>query len=123
MDIRVPGDIANLVAGVRVQDPLDTTAEPAVPDIPMGDDAVVCRCERVTAGEIRTLLRQGVRDMNELKARTRAGFGSCGGKTCKTLIPMIIRSEGIDPGEITDFTERPLFAETALGVFCAGEEE
>ncbi len=36
---------------------------------------------------------------------------------------MIIRSEGIDPGEITDFTERPLFAETALGVFCAGEEE
>ncbi len=123
MDISVPGEIANLVAGVRVQDPLDTQAEPGVPDIPIRDDAVVCRCERVTAGEIRALLRQGVRDMNELKARTRAGFGSCGGKTCKTLIPMIIRSEGIDPGEITDFTERPLFAETALGVFCAGEEK
>jgi len=82
----------------------------------------VCRCERVTAGEIRALLRQGVRDMNELKARTRAGFGSCGGKTCKTLIPRIIRSEGISMEEITEFTERPLFAETRLGIFCGKEE-
>lgn len=122
LDLMVPSAIANLVAGVRVQNPEVTRPEAMVPELPIPDDAVVCRCERVTAGEIRALLRQGVRDMNELKARTRAGFGSCGGKTCKTLIPRIVRSEGIDPCEITDFTERPLFAETQLGIFC-GEEE
>ena len=61
--------------------------------------------------------------MNELKALTRAGFGSCGGKTCSTLIPRIIRSEGIDLSEITDFTDRPLFAETRLGIFCGKENK
>jgi bacterioferritin-associated ferredoxin len=122
LDLMVPSGISNLVAGVRVQNPEVTEPETTVPEIPIPDDAIVCRCERVTAGEIRTLLRKGVRDMNELKARTRAGFGSCGGKTCKTLIPRIIRSEGLDPGDITEFTERPLFAETQLGIFC-GEEE
>jgi len=121
LDLRVAADVANRVAGVRIQSPEVTVPEETVPEIPVPDDSVVCRCERVTAGEIRILLRSGVRDMNELKARTRAGFGSCGGKTCRALIAGIIRSEGINPGEITDFTERPLFAETQLGIFC-GEE-
>ena len=122
MDIETPGGIANRVAGVRIQTSEQTAPEETVPELPIPDDAIVCRCERVTAGEIREMLRMGVRDLNELKARTRAGFGSCGGKTCRTLIPRIIRSEGIPLEEITDFTERPLFAETRLGVFCGREE-
>lgn len=122
LDLLVPGETANLVAGIRILSEEDTAPEKTVPELPIPDDAMVCRCERVTAGEIRALLRQGVRDMNELKARTRAGFGSCGGKTCKTLIPMIIRSEGIPMEEITEFTERPLFAETRLGIFCGKEK-
>ncbi|MCD4706901.1 MAG: FAD-dependent oxidoreductase [Candidatus Sabulitectum sp.] len=123
LDIEVPENIANRVAGVRIQNPEVTDSEEFVPDIPIDDDSIVCRCERVTAGEIRKILREGVRDMNELKARTRAGFGACGGKTCKTLISRIVRAEGINPDEITDFTERPLFAETRLGYFCGREEE
>lgn len=122
LDLIVPGETANLVAGIRILSEEDTAPETTLPELPIPDDAIVCRCERVTAGEIRALLRQGVRDMNELKARTRAGFGSCGGKTCKTLIPGIIRSEGISAEEITEFTERPLFAETRLGIFCGKEE-
>lgn len=123
LDILVNQDLANRVAGVRIQAPEVTLAEKTIPELPIADDAIVCRCERVTAGEIRVLLREGVRDMNELKARSRAGFGSCGGKTCKTLVPRIVRSEGITFDEITDFTERPLFAETRLGVFCGREDE
>lgn len=123
LDIAVPENIANRVAGVRIQNPEVIGSEKPVPDVPIDDDSIVCRCERVTAGEIRELLREGVRDMNELKARTRAGFGACGGKTCRTLIPRIIRAEGISPDEITDFTERPLFAETRLGIFCGSKEE
>jgi sarcosine oxidase, subunit alpha len=122
LDVQVDSAIANRVAGAGIQIPEQCLPEKETPAIPIPDHAVVCRCERVTAGEIRALLRQGVRDMNELKARTRAGFGSCGGKTCKSLIPLIIRAEGIDPSEITDFTERPLFAETPLGFFAGREE-
>ena len=123
LDIRVPEKIAGIVAGVRIQEAEATTPEETIPELPIPDSAVVCRCERVTAGEIRKLLREGVRDMNELKARSRAGFGACGGKTCKTLIPGIIRGEGIAMDRITDFTERPLFAETRLGIFCGKEEK
>ncbi|MCK5132801.1 MAG: FAD-dependent oxidoreductase [Candidatus Sabulitectum sp.] len=123
LDIMVSENIANRVAGVRVQNPEVTIPAERIPELPIADDAIVCRCERVTAGEIRELIREGVRDMNELKARSRAGFGACGGKTCKTLIPRILRDEGISAEEITDFTERPLFAETRLGIFCGKEHK
>jgi len=123
LDILVPDSIARFVAGIRLQSPEVTFPEQTVPNVPIADEAIVCRCERVSAGEIRKLLAEGVRDLNELKVRTRAGFGACGGKTCKTIISRIVRSEGIASDEVTDFTERPLFAETALGVFCGKDEE
>lgn len=83
------------------------------------DDEVVCRCERVKAGELRKLIRQGVRDMNELKALTRAGMGACGGKTCPPLIKRLFREEGVPPSEVTDLTQRPLIMEVPLGAFAA----
>jgi Fe-S-cluster-containing hydrogenase component 2 len=36
-------------------------------DGPVADDEIVCRCERVTAGQLRALGPRGVRDMNQLK--------------------------------------------------------
>ncbi len=123
LDLAVPHNIANRVAGIIVQKSDVTKSEKINIEIPVSDDSIVCRCEHVTAGEIRDLLRQGVRDMNELKSRSRAGFGACGGKTCETLIPRIIRDEGISMDEITDFTDRPLFAETRLGIFCGKQSE
>lgn len=52
----------------------------AVQAIP--SDAVVCRCEDVTRGEIDAALRDGARDLNQLKAWTRCGMGPCQGRTC-----------------------------------------
>jgi sarcosine oxidase subunit alpha len=86
----------------------------------IADDTIVCRCERVTAGEIRALIRQGYRDINEIKAVSRAGMGSCGAKTCTSLIHRLFRDEGIAEGEIVDQRNRPLFIEVPLGIF-AGE--
>ena len=37
----------------------------------ISDDTIVCRCERITAGEIRSEIRAGVLDMNILKATIR----------------------------------------------------
>jgi bacterioferritin-associated ferredoxin len=79
---------------------------------------IVCRCERVTAGEIRQHIRGGVRDMNELKALTRAGMGACGGKTCPSLIKRLFREEGVPDAQITDLTKRPLVMEVPLGAFA-----
>ena len=123
LKLETPADIACRVAGVRIQEPEDIAPLSEPLEVPLPDDAIVCRCERVSAGDIRRHLRSGVRDMNHLKAITRAGFGACGGKTCSSLIERICREEGIPAGEVTAFTDRPLFAETELGWFKGADDE
>jgi len=91
------------------------------------DETIICRCERVSLGEIRRAIRSGMRDLNQLKAVTRAGMGACGSKTCSSLLMNIFRSEGVKPEEVTGFTRRPLFVEAPLGAFsnvkCRTEAE
>jgi NADPH-dependent 2,4-dienoyl-CoA reductase/sulfur reductase-like enzyme len=40
----------------------------------MTDDTIVCRCEGITAGEIRKAIRQGTANLNDIKKRTRSGW-------------------------------------------------
>jgi sarcosine oxidase subunit alpha len=117
--LQAPKEYAKRIAGIRIQEqwvtePMDTFVQR------LTDDTIVCRCERVSAGEIRALIRQGYRDMNEIKAVLRAGMGSCGGKTCTALIRRLFRDEGIPESQVADRTIRPLFIEVPLGIF-AGE--
>ena len=118
--LETTADIACRIAGIVIQNPVPPLEEPR--EVPLPDDAIVCRCERVSAGEIRKHIRAGVRDLNHLKAITRAGFGACGGKTCSTLIERICREEGLPREEITPLTDRPVFAETQLGWFSGSED-
>lgn len=115
--VTAPADIAPRIAGIRVQEPWQAEQVDAfAPSI--GDDEIVCRCERVTAGELRKLIRSGIRDMNHLKAVTRCGMGACGGKTCPNLIKRLFREEGVPLDQVTDLTRRPLFMEVPLGAFA-----
>ncbi len=115
--VRAPAEIAKRIAGIQVQEPWVTQAmEENVARI--DDDDVVCRCERVTAGEIRRHIREGVRDLNHLKALTRAGMGACGGKTCPSLVARIFREEGVPMPQVTLLTQRPVFMEVPLGAFA-----
>jgi len=119
--VKAPREYAQRISGIRVQEPWVSKAmEESVTRI--SDDTIICRCERVTAGEIRDLIRKGFRDMNEIKAVTRAGMGACGGKTCTLLIQRLFREEGVAMDEVTDNVTRPLFMEVPLGVF-AGKKE
>ncbi|MCK4452164.1 MAG: (2Fe-2S)-binding protein, partial [Anaerolineae bacterium] len=115
--VRAPREIARHIAGIRVQEP--SVAEPlARPVERVTDDEILCRCERVTAGEIRALIRAGARDMNHIKGVTRAGMGACGSKTCTNLIKRVFREEGISPEQMTENTRRPLFIAVPLGAFA-----
>ena len=87
------------------------------------DEAIICRCERITAGEIRALIRMGITDANELKAKSKVGMGACGAKTCSKLIEKLFREEGISYDEITPFVQRPLFIEVPLKYFTGSQEE
>jgi NADPH-dependent 2,4-dienoyl-CoA reductase/sulfur reductase-like enzyme/Fe-S-cluster-containing hydrogenase component 2/bacterioferritin-associated ferredoxin len=115
--VKVDKAVAKSVAGIWVQ---ERQVEPSTiyeKEIPP-DDAVVCRCERITAGEIKAAIQQGVRDMNQLKALTRAGMGACGSKTCRPMIWRIFKEEGIDLTTVTDRVDRPLFVEVPIGVLA-----
>ena len=115
--VRVPKDIAKQVAGFRIQKDEVTLPEDEIKLDRISDDAIVCRCERITAGEIRKLIRLGIRDLNQIKAITRAGMGACGGKTCEDLILQMFKEEEVHLEEVTLNTMRPVFVEAPLGVF------
>lgn len=47
------------------------------------DSTIVCRCEEITAGDLRTAIADnGITEINRLKALTRAGMGRCQGRMC-----------------------------------------
>lgn len=55
------------------------------------DDLVVCRCEEVTAAELRHCVREtGTSEINRLKALTRVGMGRCQGRMCGTAAAEIL---------------------------------
>jgi bacterioferritin-associated ferredoxin len=120
--VSAPREIATRIAGIQVQekqitDPLDKYVER------LTDDMIVCRCERVSLADIKAIIQSGVRDMNEIKAVTRAGMGACGGKTCTSLIKRAFRELSIPMTEVTENVLRPLFVEVPLGVFAGVKDE
>ena len=115
--VRVPKEIAKRVAGFRIQRDEVTLPKKEITLDNAPDDAIVCRCERVVAGEIRKLIRKGIKDLNQIKAITRAGMGACGSKTCENLILQLFKEQGVPLEEVTLSTIRPVFVEAPFGVF------
>jgi NADPH-dependent 2,4-dienoyl-CoA reductase/sulfur reductase-like enzyme len=48
----------------------------------MPDETILCRCEAITAGELREVARQGAPEVNRAKALSRVGMGRCQGRVC-----------------------------------------
>ncbi len=121
--VQLPSEIAKQAVAIklykrRYSEPLELYQKSYT-----DDDIIVCRCERVSVGEIRKWIRSGVRDFNELKALTKVGMGACGGKTCTPLIEKIFREEGISTEEIIPGTKRPLFIEVPMGIFASAKDK
>ncbi|WP_053368001.1 (2Fe-2S)-binding protein [Bacillus sp. FJAT-27245] len=60
------------------------------------ESMIICRCEEVTYGQIQATASFHQCTARELKLRTRAGMGFCGGRTCRLPLERII--EDIVPG-------------------------
>lgn len=72
------------------------------------DDTCVCRCEEVTAGEVRAAIRQGAVTLDALKTRTRVGQGPCQGRTCGPILARMIAQEtGRSLADVGLFRVRP----------------
>lgn len=89
---------------------------PQVFDIP--DDTVVCRCECVTAGEIRQAVKEGF--PREVKIATRAGMGPCQGRSSGVALAEIIaQSTGAHVEQVGILKCRQPFLPVTLADYCA----
>ncbi|MED1724841.1 (2Fe-2S)-binding protein [Brevibacillus parabrevis] len=55
-----------------------------------GQQVIICRCEEVSLEQLLSTAREYQCTARELKLRTRAGMGCCGGRTCRILIEQIV---------------------------------
>lgn len=123
ISIKLPKKIAKIATAIKLYKAIYDEAIDLYQSQKTDDDIIICRCERVSVGEVRKWIQYGVRDFNELKALTKVGLGACGGKTCTPLINRIFREEGVPIDEVTEGTKRPLFIEVPMGIFAQTKEK
>ncbi|MDP8204591.1 MAG: FAD-dependent oxidoreductase [Candidatus Tenebribacter mawsonii] len=119
--VKAPKNIAKKIVSFQIQKAeISQQKETKIQNI--SDEEMVCLCERVTAKEIRALIKKGITDMNQIKAITRAGMGPCGAKSCDNLLKQLFRQEGILLENVEPNTRRPIFVEVPLGKFADGKK-
>lgn len=84
------------------------------------DNTLVCRCEEVTAGEIRKAVASGHSDSNQVKFLTRCGMGPCQGRQCAEAVAHIVSTasgESMPEGGL--YRGRPPVTPLTLGQLAA----
>lgn len=116
--LEVPKEFATEVVGIQVQ-PEEATLPLTEPDLDfMPDHAIVCRCERISIGEIKDFVKENkVTDINQLKL-PRVAMGACGGKTCLDLLPRVLMQAGIAREDIRPAVHRPLTVEVPMKILA-----
>lgn len=82
--------------------PLAKTKRLIGKDASYGD--IVCRCEMVSAREVRDAIKRGAKTLDGIKFRTRAQAGRCHGSFCTTRLLKILAEETGSP--VTGITKR-----------------
>ncbi len=104
---------------------LDSMFRPAVELLsPPDDETIVCRCEEITAAEIRRISDLGCPGPNQMKAFCRAGMGPCQGRMCQlTVTEMMAEAYGISPADIGALNIRPPVKPVSLAALAAMVDE
>jgi len=80
------------------------------------DDTLVCRCEEVSAGQIRAAVADGHGDSNQVKFLTRCGMGPCQGRQCAEAVSHIVAvASGKAVQDIGHYRQRPPVNPLTLG--------
>jgi bacterioferritin-associated ferredoxin len=122
--VKAPANIATKISGIRLVAGWHQPEETSDHYINQTDqENIICRCEHISADTIRDLIRSGVKDINQIKAITKATMGACGGKTCLSLIKKIFREEGVPLKEVTEPTQRPVFVEMPIETLADNQQK
>ncbi|UOF90971.1 (2Fe-2S)-binding protein [Fodinisporobacter ferrooxydans] len=87
------------------------------------DQIVICRCEEVTLGKIVETVEKYHCSSREVKLRTRAGMGFCGGRTCRGMIDRVVAqvSGKVESNQVS-MSYRPPVRPVTFGVL-AGDQK
>lgn len=58
------------------------------------NETIICRCEEITAGQIREAVETGHGSSNDVKYLTRCGMGACQGRQCANAVAHIVADAG-----------------------------
>jgi sarcosine oxidase subunit beta len=84
--------------------------------------AFVCLCEDVTVDELRSAVRRGYADIEEIKRITGIGTGPCQGKQCLDTFRQILGEEtGVPKESIPLTTQRPSLVSIRFGQWSSVE--
>lgn len=109
--LSVPKELSMTVRCLKIEDFYD-------------DNTIICRCEELTLGQIRDLIRKGYRTVDEIKRISRATMGPCQGRTCRPLIMSeISRMTGTPMQEVTTGTFRPPTRPIKMSILLNGGED
>jgi len=79
-------------------------------------ETLACRCEEVTAGQVRQMARIGCEGPNQMKAFLRCGMGPCQGRMCGLTVTELIAAEReTSPAEVGYWRLRPPVKPITLG--------
>ena len=93
---------------LRLRPMLDALYAPRASIASPTDDTIVCRCEELTAGEIRKAAAIGQPGLNQLKCYTRAGMGPCQGRQCGyTVAHIVAQAQSRKVADVGFFRIRP----------------
>lgn len=103
---------------------LETLYAPCAQALSPAEDTLVCRCEEVTAGQIRAAAKANAPGPNQVKSFLRTGMGPCQGRVCGLAVTALVaESSGRGPEEIGYFRIRPPLKPLSLSELAAFEPD
>ncbi|TSE12162.1 NAD(P)/FAD-dependent oxidoreductase [Mesorhizobium intechi] len=98
-DLRKLAGLARFARGLACAFPWPASMAQALPD-----DAIVCRCENVSAGDVRRSVDFGGGEANRVKSLSRAGMGRCQGRYCLlAAVELVAAQAGCTPDAVGRF--------------------
>lgn len=100
--------LSDLRADAAIRPLLEKLYAPGSDSLQPADDTVICRCEEITAGDVRRETGNSLPGANQVKAFMRPGMGPCQGRVCGLVVSRIVAETlGRDETEMDYFRIRP----------------
>ena len=111
---------SRLARQLRIRPFLDALYRPPEWLADPADDAIVCRCEEVTAGRVREMARLGCQGPNQTKFFSRCGMGPCQGRVCGITVTQVL-AKALDkpPAQVGAYRIRAPLKPVPLGSIAA----